>query len=100
MGVSAIIFKVSLLAILIKLALATNYIVGGPNGGWDTNSNLQSWASSQIFSVGDSLGKSVLASIREGIMFMLIKLKNNALYPLQVDDIDIDECSFPVPAKP
>ncbi|BAT92197.1 hypothetical protein LR48_Vigan05g158000 [Vigna angularis] len=55
MGVPAIIFRVSFLAILIKLALATDYIVGGPNGGWDTNSNLQSWASSQIFSVGDSL---------------------------------------------
>ncbi|CAJ1956378.1 unnamed protein product [Sphenostylis stenocarpa] len=55
MGVPAILFRVSFLAILIKLALATNFIVGGPNGGWDTNSNLQSWASSQIFSVGDSL---------------------------------------------
>ncbi|KAL5151895.1 Uclacyanin 1 [Glycine soja] len=55
MGVPEMMFRVSFVAILIKLALATNYIVGGPNGGWDTNSNLQSWASSQIFSVGDSL---------------------------------------------
>lgn len=44
MVVPEIIFRVSFLAILIKLALATDYIVGGPNGGWDTNSNLQSWA--------------------------------------------------------
>ncbi|XP_020207461.1 uclacyanin 1 [Cajanus cajan] len=55
MGVPEIMFRVSYMAILIKLAMATNYIVGGPNGGWDTNSNLQSWASSQVFSVGDSL---------------------------------------------
>jgi len=64
MGVPEMMFRVSFVAILIKLALATNYIVGGPNGGWDTNSNLQSWASSQIFSVGDSLGKSLLACIK------------------------------------
>ncbi|RDX77648.1 Uclacyanin 1 [Mucuna pruriens] len=55
MGVPEMMFRVSFMAILINLALATNYNVGGPNGGWDTNSNLQSWASSQTFSVGDSL---------------------------------------------
>lgn len=55
MGVLEIIIRVSFVAILIKLAMATNYIVGGPNGGWDTNSNLQAWASSQKISVGDSL---------------------------------------------
>ncbi|XP_061364394.1 uclacyanin 1-like [Gastrolobium bilobum] len=55
MGVLENIIRVSFVAILIKLAMATNHIVGGPNGGWDTNSNLQSWASSQIFSVGDNL---------------------------------------------
>ncbi|KAH1222483.1 Uclacyanin 1 [Glycine soja] len=55
MGVPELMFRVSFMAVLIKLASATNYIVGGPSGGWDTNSNLQSWASSQIFSVGDSL---------------------------------------------
>ncbi|KAL2331805.1 hypothetical protein Fmac_019386 [Flemingia macrophylla] len=55
MGVAQIMFRLSYMAILMKLALATKYIVGGSNGGWDTNSNLQSWASSQIFSVGDSL---------------------------------------------
>ncbi|TKY48771.1 Early nodulin protein 1 [Spatholobus suberectus] len=55
MGVPEFMIRASFVATLIKLALATNYIVGGPNGGWDTNSNLQSWASSQKFSVGDSL---------------------------------------------
>ncbi|GMY09948.1 uclacyanin 1-like [Fagus crenata] len=40
---------------LINLAMATNYTVGGPNGGWDTGTNLQTWASSQSFLVGDNL---------------------------------------------
>jgi hypothetical protein len=44
-------------AMLIKLAMAANYIVGGPNGGWDTTTSLQTWASSQSFSVGDNLSK-------------------------------------------
>nr|AFK47720.1 unknown [Medicago truncatula] len=55
MGVHEIILRVSFVAMLIKLAMATNHIVGGPIGGWDTNSNLQSWTSSQQFSVGDNL---------------------------------------------
>ncbi|MED6176070.1 hypothetical protein PIB30_084373 [Stylosanthes scabra] len=55
MGVLEIIVRVSLVAILIKLAMATDHIVGGPNGGWDTSSDLQSWALSQKFSVGDNL---------------------------------------------
>ncbi|KAF5454668.1 hypothetical protein F2P56_024315 [Juglans regia] len=42
-------------AILIKLAMAANYTVGGQTGGWDTTTNLQSWASSQSFLVGDNL---------------------------------------------
>jgi hypothetical protein len=44
-------------ATLINLAMAANYVVGGPNGGWDTTTSLQTWASSQSFSVGDSLSK-------------------------------------------
>jgi hypothetical protein len=59
MGVLEIILRVSFVAMFIKLAMATNYIVGGPNGGWDTSSDLQSWASSQQFSVGDNLSKSL-----------------------------------------
>ncbi|KAI4334077.1 hypothetical protein L6164_018814 [Bauhinia variegata] len=42
-------------AMLIKLAMAKDHIVGGPIGGWDTSSNLQGWASSQNFLVGDNL---------------------------------------------
>ncbi|MED6205019.1 hypothetical protein PIB30_014017 [Stylosanthes scabra] len=55
MGVLEIIVRVSLVAMFIKLAMATDHIVGGPNGGWDTSSDLQSWALSQKFSVGDNL---------------------------------------------
>ncbi|XP_058773839.1 uclacyanin 1-like [Vicia villosa] len=55
MGVFQIILRLSFVAILIKLAMATNHIVGGPNGGWDTSSDLQTWASSKQFSVGDNL---------------------------------------------
>ncbi|KAM3698206.1 hypothetical protein ACB098_06G171400 [Castanea mollissima] len=42
-------------AMLINLAMAANYTVGGPNGGWDTSTNIQTWASSQTFLVGDNL---------------------------------------------
>ncbi|KAJ9686749.1 hypothetical protein PVL29_015548 [Vitis rotundifolia] len=42
-------------ALLIQLGMAANYTVGGPNGGWDTSSNLQAWASAQTFIVGDNL---------------------------------------------
>ncbi|GLT96558.1 hypothetical protein SLE2022_141710 [Rubroshorea leprosula] len=42
-------------ALLMQLAVATNYTVGGPSGGWDTSSDLQTWASSQTFSAGDNL---------------------------------------------
>ncbi|CAL5394340.1 unnamed protein product [Camellia sinensis] len=41
--------------LLFSVAMATNYTVGGPNGGWDMSTNIQSWASSQSFSVGDDL---------------------------------------------
>lgn len=43
--------------LIIPLAMAANYTVGGPGGGWDQSTNLQSWASSQSFAVGDNLGK-------------------------------------------
>ncbi|CAL0332187.1 unnamed protein product [Lupinus luteus] len=55
MGVLNIIIRVAFVAVLIKLAIATNHVVGGPNGGWDINSDLQTWASSIPFSVGDNL---------------------------------------------
>ncbi|KAJ7948195.1 Blue copper protein [Quillaja saponaria] len=47
--------RLSYLAMLIELTMAANYIVGGSNGGWDTSTNLQPWASSQTFTIGDNL---------------------------------------------
>ena len=46
-------------AMLIQLSMAANYIVGGPNGGWDTTTDLRTWAISQKFLVGDSCEKVV-----------------------------------------
>ncbi|KAL4569774.1 hypothetical protein LXL04_025417 [Taraxacum kok-saghyz] len=40
---------------LIELALAVDHSVGAPNGGWDTSTDLSSWASSQTFTVGDNI---------------------------------------------
>ncbi|XP_077242160.1 uclacyanin 1-like [Tasmannia lanceolata] len=45
----------AILAVLANLATGANIIVGAPNGAWDLTTNLQTWASSQKFSVGDSL---------------------------------------------
>lgn len=49
-------FLMSLLfaTLLLDLAVATNYVVGGLNGGWDTNTDQATWASSQTFLVGDN----------------------------------------------
>ncbi|XP_004287916.1 PREDICTED: blue copper protein [Fragaria vesca subsp. vesca] len=41
--------------VLVELAAAATYTVGGPNGGWDASTDLQTWASSQTFLVGDNL---------------------------------------------
>ncbi|PKA62201.1 Blue copper protein [Apostasia shenzhenica] len=53
-------FRKSLLAVatvaaLLELAGATNFTVGAPGGGWDLKTNLSSWASSNIFKIGDNL---------------------------------------------
>ncbi|KAF3443749.1 hypothetical protein FNV43_RR13439 [Rhamnella rubrinervis] len=47
--------SLAIMAMLMELAMAANYTVGDPNGGWDTSTNLQTWASSQSFLVGDNL---------------------------------------------
>ncbi|XP_011003250.1 PREDICTED: uclacyanin-2-like [Populus euphratica] len=44
-----------LVAMMLRLAMAANYTVGGPNGGWDATTNLQAWAASNNFLVGDNL---------------------------------------------
>ena len=45
-------------AMLIQLAMAANYTVGGSTGGWDSSTDLQTWVASQNFAVGDNLSKS------------------------------------------
>ncbi|KAM7271521.1 hypothetical protein ACFE04_030735 [Oxalis oulophora] len=42
-------------ALLIEIAMATNYTVGSPSGSWDQTTNLATWASSKNFTVGDNL---------------------------------------------
>ncbi|XP_065025620.1 uclacyanin 1-like [Musa acuminata AAA Group] len=42
-------------AALLHVAIATRYTVGGPNGGWNTITDLQAWASTKRFAPGDSL---------------------------------------------
>ncbi|KVI04170.1 uclacyanin 1-like [Cynara cardunculus var. scolymus] len=42
-------------AMLLDLVAAVDYTVGAPNGGWDQSTDLQSWATSQTFSVGDNI---------------------------------------------
>ncbi|XWS54301.1 hypothetical protein CRYUN_Cryun10bG0078700 [Craigia yunnanensis] len=42
-------------AMLIQLAMAANYTVGGSNGGWDSSTDLKTWVASQNFAVGDNL---------------------------------------------
>ncbi|KAG8640673.1 uclacyanin 1 [Manihot esculenta] len=49
------IMSLGVIAMLLKLAVAANYTVGSPNGGWDTTTDVQSWATSQSFLVGDNL---------------------------------------------
>jgi len=48
--------SLAILAMLINLGMGANYTVGGANG-WDTITDLQTWASSQSFLVGDNLSK-------------------------------------------
>ncbi|KAK3184314.1 hypothetical protein Dsin_031600 [Dipteronia sinensis] len=49
-------------ALLMQLAMAATYTVGGPNGGWDVTTNLQTWATSQSFFVGDNLNFQYMAN--------------------------------------
>ncbi|KAI3736258.1 hypothetical protein L6452_15796 [Arctium lappa] len=42
-------------AMLLDLVAAVDYTVGAPAGGWDQSTDLQSWATSQTFSVGDNI---------------------------------------------
>ncbi|KAJ8568791.1 hypothetical protein K7X08_032422 [Anisodus acutangulus] len=50
-----ILMSLAAIAMLLGSAMATNYTVGGPGGGWDQTSDLQAWAASKSFFVGDTL---------------------------------------------
>ncbi|XP_031254558.1 uclacyanin 1 [Pistacia vera] len=62
MAVLRILISLAVVAMFIQLSMAANYTVGGTNGGWDTSTDLQSWASSQSFQVGDNLIFQYIAS--------------------------------------
>ena len=44
-------------AAFVDTAMAANYVVGAPTGGWDLNTQFQSWANAKKFFVGDTLSK-------------------------------------------
>lgn len=50
------------LAVLVQVAAAATYTVGGSEGGWDLSTDLQTWASAQTFVPGDSLSKFAMLS--------------------------------------
>ncbi|KAJ4977356.1 hypothetical protein NE237_002462 [Protea cynaroides] len=52
----ALLLSMTLIAILVKLAIGANYMVGGETG-WDKGSDYQAWAAAQSFYVGDTLSK-------------------------------------------
>ncbi|XP_023755310.1 uclacyanin 1 [Lactuca sativa] len=43
------------IAMLLELAMAVDHTVGAPSGGWDVSTDMQTWATSQTFVVGDNL---------------------------------------------
>nr|GMD37799.1 uclacyanin 1-like [Ipomoea batatas]GMD61561.1 uclacyanin 1-like [Ipomoea batatas] len=53
--VRTLMMSLAAISMVVGSAMAANHTVGGPNGGWDTSTNLQSWASSETFTVGDNL---------------------------------------------
>lgn len=53
-----ILMILSTIAIVFGSTMAANHTVGAPNGRWDDNTDLTTWAASQTFIVGDSLSKS------------------------------------------
>ncbi|GFS31887.1 uclacyanin 1 [Actinidia rufa] len=55
MGVLRTQMCLAIATMLMSVAVAVTYTVGSPNGSWDTSTNLQAWATSKSFSVGDNL---------------------------------------------
>ena len=48
---------------LMDLVAAVDHTVGAPSGGWDQSTDLQTWATSQTFSVGDNIGNEFLCLV-------------------------------------
>lgn len=57
MAMLRMLMSLAAIAMLLGSAMATNYTVGGPNGGWDQSTDAQAWAASKTFFVGDNLSK-------------------------------------------
>ncbi|XP_006360596.1 uclacyanin-2-like [Solanum tuberosum] len=55
MAMLKMLMSLAAIAMLLGSAMATNYTVGGPNGGWDQSTDAQAWAASKTFFVGDNL---------------------------------------------
>ncbi|CAL9135878.1 unnamed protein product [Musa textilis] len=55
MAATRAVTAIVMVAGLLHIAIATRYTVGGPNGGWNTITDLQAWASTKRFAPGDSL---------------------------------------------
>lgn len=55
MAMLRILANLAAFALVMELAMAANFNVGAPNGGWDLLTSLQAWANSKNFTVGDSL---------------------------------------------
>ncbi|KAK1422908.1 hypothetical protein QVD17_18197 [Tagetes erecta] len=53
--VTTILLSIVATTMLFDLTLAADHTVGAPSGGWDTSTDLSTWASSETFTVGDNL---------------------------------------------
>lgn len=60
MAMVRLLMSLATIAMVFGFAIAANHTVGAPNGGWNQNTDLKTWAASETFVVGDSLGKSSL----------------------------------------
>ncbi|OIT02870.1 PREDICTED: uclacyanin 1-like [Nicotiana attenuata] len=55
MAMLRVLTSLVVIAMVLGSAMATDYTVGAPNGGWDQTSDLQSWVASQKLFVGDKI---------------------------------------------
>ncbi|MCD7469931.1 hypothetical protein HAX54_009349 [Datura stramonium] len=55
MAMVRILMSLATIAMVFGSAMAANHTVGAPNGGWDQNTNLATWAASETFVVGANL---------------------------------------------